>query len=427
MSIKYVKRIIDKELDNRAKAFGAIQIVGPKGCGKTRTAKERCKTIIEFENEDKRKNYLTLAEIKPSALLDFTKPILFDEWQDAPSIWGAIRKACDDETHFGSFLLTGSSTRKIETSHSGTGRITTVEMFPMSLYETSDSNGLISLSTLFEGNIDINGIKSDLSLDKLIYASCRGGWPRTLEINDNKSKLLIAQDYYNQIIKVDISKTDGVKRNPEITRNILKSYARNISTLCNKSKIYADVNSNYNVSNITIDSYIEKLKELFVIYDVEAWTPQIRSPKSLRSSHKHMFIDPSIAIAALEIDPSYFYTDLDLFGHIFESLVFRDLSIYASSNNGRFSHYHDANDLEIDGVLHLKNGKYALVEIKLGNKEIDKGIKNLHKVVDLIRENNKKEDKLKIPLPDLLLIITGGEFAYEKEGVKIIPIGCLKD
>ena len=428
MSKQYIKRIIDKEIDKRIKAFGAIQIVGPKGCGKTRTAKERCKTIIEFEDEDNRKNYLSIADYKPSSLLEFETPILFDEWQDAPALWGAIRKECDDNLHFGSFFLTGSSAKIVDTPHSGTGRISTIEMLPMSLYETKDSNGLISLNDLFENpNLDINGIKSDLSFEKLLFVCNRGGWPRILDISDEKSQLLIAQDYYKQIINVDISKIDGVKRNPEITRSILKSYARNIGTLCKKSKIYSDINSNYNVSNVTIDTYIEKLKELFVIYDIDAWSPQIRSPKSLRASKKHMFIDPSIALSALEVEQNYFYSDFDLFGHVFESLVFRDLRVYASSLNGVLSHYHDAFDLEVDGVLHLRNGKYALIEIKLGNKDIDKGIKNLHKVVDLIKENNKNKDKLHIPEPNLLLIITASNIAYEKEGVKIIPIGCLKD
>ena len=428
MSKQYIKRIIDKEIDKRIKAFGAIQIVGPKGCGKTRTAKERCKTIIEFEDEDNRKNYLSIADYKPSSLLEFETPILFDEWQDAPALWGAIRKECDDNLHFGSFFLTGSSAKIVDTPHSGTGRISTVEMFPMSLYETKDSNGLISLNDLFENpNLDINGIKSDLSFEKLLFVCNRGGWPRILDISDEKSQLLIAQDYYKQIINVDISKIDGVKRNPEIARSILKSYARNIGTLCKKSKIYSDINSNYNVSNVTIDTYIEKLKELFVIYDIDAWSPQIRSSKSLRASKKHMFVDPSIALSALEVEQNYFYSDFDLFGHVFESLVFRDLRVYASSLNGVLSHYHDAFDLEVDGVLHLRNGKYALIEIKLGNKDIDKGIKNLHKVVDLIKENNKNKDKLHIPEPNLLLIITASNIAYEKEGVKIIPIGCLKD
>ena len=428
MSKKYIKRIIDKEIDKRIKAFGAIQIVGPKGCGKTRTAKERCKTIIEFEDEDNRKNYLSIADYKPSSLLEFETPILFDEWQDAPSLWGTIRKECDDNLHFGSYFLTGSSAKIVDTPHSGTGRISTIEMLPMSLYETGDSNGLISLNDLFENSaLDVSGIKSDLTFEKLLFTCNRGGWPRILDINDEKSQLLIAQDYYNQIINVDISKIDGVKRNSEITKSILKSYARNIGTLCKKSKIYSDINSNYNVSNITIDTYIEKLKELFVIYDIDAWSPQIRSPKSLRAFKKHMFVDPSIALSALEVEQNYFYSDFDLFGHVFESLVFRDLRVYASSLNGVLSHYHDAFDLEVDGVLHLRNGKYALIEIKLGNKDIDKGIKNLHKVVDLIKENNKNKDKLHIPEPNLLLIITASNIAYEKDGVKIIPIGCLKD
>lgn len=425
--MEYIKRIIDKELNRRVGAFGAIQIIGPKGCGKTRTAKERCKSVIEFEDEDKRSSYLSLADTSPSSLLKYEKPILFDEWQDAPKIWGAIRKACDDEDHFGDFYLTGSSTKKPQTPHSGTMRISTITMYPMSLYESGDSNGKISLVDIFDKKAVIDGVKSDLSLEQLIFATCRGGWPRTLSIKDDETKLIIPSDYFEQIINVDISKIDGVKRNPEITKAILKSYARNIGTLFKNTKIYDDIKANYPVSSVTVDTYVEKLKELYVIYDVESWGAQIRSPKTLRASHKHMFVDPSIAIAALGLSPSYFYEDFDLFGHIFESLVFRDLTIYSSSMNGHFSHYHDALNLEVDGVLHLKDGRYALIEIKLGSKEIDKGIANLKKVVELIKQNNKDKEKLKIRLPDELMIITTGPVAYTKDGVKILPIGCLKD
>ncbi len=427
--MEYIKRIIDKDLDLRIKAFNAIQIVGPKGCGKTRTAKERCKTIIEFEDEERRNSYLLLADTNPSTFFSNTKPILFDEWQDAPKIWGAIRKNCDDNPEdFGSYYLTGSTSKKVDTPHTGTLRISTVEMLPMSLYESGDSNGLVSLTDLFN-NKEIEGTpQSQLSIEQLIYVSCRGGWPKTLYSNDDKAKLLVAKDAYNQIVKFDISTIDKSKRKSSWASAILKSYARNIGTLCKKNVLYNDVKESLNISEDTFDSYVEILKELYVIKDYNAWIPQIRSKYSLRNVKKHMFIDPSIAIASLGLDPEYFLSDFDLFGYIFESLVYRDLNVYSMALNGTISHYHDKFDLEVDAVLHLRNGKYALIEIKLGSKGIEKGIKNLLKVKELIIEHNKKEGSLKYREPDLLMVITGNGIAYKsKEGIYVVPISCLKD
>lgn len=426
--MKYIKRIIDKDLDLRVKAFGAISIVGPKGCGKTRTAKERCKTIIEFEDEERRNAYISVAENSPSLFLKNETPILFDEWQDAPKIWGTLRKECDDNDHFGDYFLTGSSTKKINTAHSGTARISEIEMYPMSLYELGKSNGSVSIKELFD-NPDIKiESKSDLNIEELINVTSTGGWPRTLAIKNDEAKLLFVKDYFDQICKEDICRIDGTKRNSEITKAILKSYARNIGTLCKMDNIYKDVNSTNQIAESTFYDYIEKLKQLYVIKDYEAWCPQIRSEKSLRAPKKHMFIDPSIAIAALDLSPSYFYNDLDLFGHIFESLVYRDLTVYSAGLRGVFSHYHDKFDLEVDGVLHLQDGRYALIEIKLGSSGIKAGEKNLLKIKELIKERNQKKDVLPIREPDLMIVITGGEYAYSLEsGVKIIPIGCLKD
>ncbi len=426
--MKYVRRIIDQDLDLRVKAFGGINIVGPKGCGKTSTAKERCKTFIEFEDEDKRKGYLEVANTMPSLFLDYPLPILFDEWQDAPSVWGLVRKTSDDTNCFGTFFLTGSSAKKVNTPHSGTTRISTVEMYPMSLYESGESNGKISLKELFDNpGKEISAI-SPLTLPDLIKATCRGGWPRTLQIKDEAAKMLIAKDYFYQVVNEDISRIDGVKRDPEYTKAILKSYARNIGTLSKKNVLLEDSARSLGFSEDTFDRYVEKLKELYIIKDYDAWNPQIRSEKSLRSPKKHMFIDPSLAIAALEISPLYFSQDLDLFGHIFESLVYRDLTVYSQALHGSLSHYHDMFDLEVDSVLHLGDGRYALIEIKLGTKDIQKGESNLLEVERLIKESNKSHDSLKMRLPDLKIIITAGEFAYTlPSGVKVIPIGCLKD
>lgn len=426
--MKYIKRIIDKDLDIRVRAFGAISIVGPKGCGKTRTAKERCNTIIEFEDEEKRDGYISVAENSPSLFLKNKTPILFDEWQDAPKIWGTIRKECDDNDHFGDFFLTRSTNKELDVSHSGIGRIAEVEMLPMTLYEMGKSNGSISLKELFDNpNMKI-GSRTDLKLKDLIELVCFGGWPTTLDINSEKGKLLYVKKYLKQICDEDISKIDNRKRNPKVAKAILHSYASKAGTICKMNEIYKLAKNIYPMSEPTFYDYIEKLKQLYVIKDYEAWCPQIRSEKSLRAFKKHMFIDPSIAIAALDLSPSYFYNDLDLFGHIFESLVYRDLSVYSAGLRGIFSHYHDKYDLEVDGVLHLQDGRYALIEIKLGSSGIKAGEKNLLKIRNLIKERNQKKDALPIREPDLMIIITGGEYAYSLEsGVKVIPIGCLKD
>lgn len=417
MTMKYYRRLIDKEIDKISNAFGAIQILGPKGCGKTRTAKERAKTVIEFENEDKRADLLKIADSAPSILLSYDKPILFDEWQDAPKIWGAIRSACDnDDSLLGAFFLTGSSSKKIETPHTGTLRISTIEMSTMSLYESEDSNGKMSLRDLFDNNIDINGIKSDLTISDLFYVTSRGGYPRTLLIKDKESKLLVASEAYKAIPN-DIEKILNSKINKDWLDEILKTYARNVSTLAKRNILYADATSNYKFSEDTFDKYVNALKELYIIKDIDAWTPNLRSKTTMRSPKKHIFLEPSLINGIFNLSPNYFLKDFDLFGHIFESLVYRDLNAYSYALGGKISHYKDET-LEFDFVLHLQDGKYALIGVKLGSKEIEDAIQNFHKFIKLIDENNSNPKKLKIRKPDLLLIITGGEYAYEDRGGK---------
>lgn len=433
----YFPRFVDRELDERTKAFNAINIVGPKGCGKTRSAKERCKTVIEFQDEEKREGYLNIAETSPKLFLKNEKPILFDEWQDAPKIWGTIRKDCDDHPEAtGEYFLTGSTSKKIETPHTGTGRISEVVMYPMTLFEMNDSNGTVSLSRLFDDkDYDIDGSKSALTLEDLFYIVCRGGWPRCLAINDKEAKLQIATDYYEQIYKKDISAIDGVKRNPEWARTILWSYARNMATLAKKSVIFADVNANHNMTDITFSSYVEALENLFVIKDIDAWTPQIRSKTAIRAAKKHVFTDQSIALAALGIKPDYFYKDLDLFGHVFENMVLRDLLAFAELQNARVMHYSDDMGLEADAVYQLTDGRYALIEIKTGENAIPAAEKNLLKFGEVIRKHNESALKDKehpgvlYREPDLLIIIcANASMAYTTEkGVKIIPAGCLRD
>ena len=435
--MNYFPRLVDKEIDDRIKAFNAINIVGPKGCGKTRTAKERCKTIIEFQDEEKRDGYLNIAETSPKLFLKNEKPILFDEWQDAPKIWGTIRKDCDDNPEStGEYFLTGSTSKKADTPHTGTGRISEIVMFPMTLFETNDSNGSISLSKLFEEKeYNIDGNKSDITLEDLFYTISRGGWPRCLAIDDKEAKLQIATDYYEQIYKKDVSAIDGVKRNPEWARTILWSYARNMATLAKKKVLFADVQATQNITEITFSSYIEVLENLFVIKDIDAWTPQIRSRTAIRAAKKHIFIDPSIGLAALGIKPDYFYKDLDLFGHVFENMVLRDLLAYAEIQNAKVMHYSDDMGLEADAVYQLADGRYALIEIKTGENAVPAAEKNLLKFVDVIKKHNQEASENKehpgvlYREPDLLIIIcANASMSYTTEnGVKVIPVGCLRN
>lgn len=435
--MQYIRRVVDSELDRKSKAFNAINIVGPKGCGKTRTAKERCKTAIEFQDEEKRTGYLSVAEASPSLLLKDEKPILFDEWQDAPKIWGAIRKACDDNPgSIGEYYLTGSSSKRIDTPHTGTGRITETLLFPMTLWETGESNGTVSLSKLMEDSTyTIEGQRSNIDLENLFYAAARGGWPRSLSLEDRDARLEIAKDYFVQICNKDISAVDGVKRNPELARVLLWSYARNMATTAKKTSIFADVQSSFSVSEPTLQSYIAALESLFVIKDIDAWTPQIRSKTAIRAAKKHIFVDPSIALAALGLGPSYFYKDLDLFGHVFENMVLRDLIVYAQAHNARILHYSDDQGLEADAVYQMGDGRYALIEIKTGANAIPSGEESLLKFKSLIQAYNAKalsnpdHPRATYREPEHMIIICAtASMAYTTErGVKVIPIGCLKD
>lgn len=435
--MEYIRRIADDELDRRREAFNAINIVGPKGCGKTRTAKERSNTVIEFQDEEKREGYLAVAETSPKLFLQNEKPILFDEWQDAPKIWGTIRKDCDDHPEStGEYFLTGSSSKKVDTAHTGTGRITELGMYPMTLWETGESNGKISISQLVENeDYEFEGAHADLTLEELFFSACRGGWPRCLAIGTKEAKLEIAKDYYRQICQKDISAIDKVKRNAEWTRTLLWSYARNMATKAKKTSIYADVKATQKVTDATLDTYVEKLEELFVLKDIDAWTPQIRSKTAIRSGRKHIFIDPSIGIAALGIGPDYFINDLDLFGHVFENLVLRDLLVYAQAHEARILHYADDTGLEADAVYQMADGRYALIEIKLGANKIPEAEKSLLKFKSVIKTHNEEAGKnpnhpkaLYREPSALIVICATAPIGYTTEnGVKIVPVGCLKD
>ncbi|MBQ0101841.1 MAG: ATP-binding protein [Firmicutes bacterium] len=426
--MEYRKRIADELLSRRLEAFGAVLITGPKGCGKTTTAKQCAASVIEFQDEDRREQYLSVAQTQPSRLLIGSKPRLIDEWQDAPKIWGAVRKSVDDEQTPGLYILTGSTSQTVTTSHTGTMRISTLNMLPMSLYESAESNGSVSLKELFDDPESFEGCQSDLDVDGLIFAICRGGWPSTLNLKSDRSKLEIAKDLFRQTYSVDISNIDGRRRNASTARTLLSSYSRNICTPADFKTILDDVNSTKDVTQPTLNEYIDALEKLRIIDDVDAWCPAIRSKSVIRSKKKRNLVDPSIAVAALGLSPGYFNTDFRTLGFLFESLCIRDLKIYSSAFDGQMSYYRDRYGLEADGVLHLNDGRYALIEFKLGSSEIDEGAKHLCRIEELIKEYNEKEKQCRLRLPDLKLVVTGTKYGYRRDdGVCVIPIGCLKD
>ena len=426
--MEYKKRIIDDLLDTHMQAFGATWIRGPKGCGKTTSAKQKAKTVVEFQDEEHRDNLLMIGETSPKKLLLGEKPILFDEWQDVPKLWGTIRKDVDDSGKKGQYILTGSSSKNIDPPHTGTLRISQLNMYPMSLWESEESNGSVSLKELFERPESFDGCKSDLSIDDIIYSICRGGWPGVFTITKRDARLQLARDVFRQTYSVDISHIDGVRRNERWAQGILQSYARNICTTATTKTIYGDVKANHDIGESTFYEYINALENLFIINDIDAWSPAIRSRTTIQSSQKRNLIDPSIAVAAMGLSPEYFNRDFQTLGFLFESLCIRDLKIYSSAFDGRMSYYRDRYGLEADGVLHLSDGRYALIEFKLGESGIGEGAMHLCEIERLVRELNNKERQNRLRLPDLKLVITASQYGYRRDdGVLVVPIGCLKD
>ena len=430
MSNGYIKRTCDENLKLKLETFGAVHIIGPKWCGKTTTAKQFAKSYIEMQDPDKREMYLETAKIKPSNLLIGENPRLIDEWQIAPNLWDAVRVSVDRRNESGLYILTGSnSIDKTSIMHTGTGRIDTLNMYPMSLFETGESNGSISLSALFRDEKALDdGCQTELSIDELIFAACRGGWPSALFKNSDKSKLLVAQSYFEGLCREDISNIDGKTRDETVTTLLLRSYARNISTTAANTSILRDIRANTDIGETTFYEYVAALKKLFVIQDIEAWCPAIRSKSSIQSGNKREFVDPSLVVSALGVEPDYFNLDLKTFGFIFETLCIRDLKIYSNALGGRVSYYRDRYGLEADCVLHLRDGKYALIEFKLGSSEIDEGAKHLNEIEKLVEENNKTEKQCLLRAPDLKIVITGTQYGYKRpDGVYVVPIGCLRD
>ena len=422
----YHQRIADSLLNFKLHSKGAVLIEGPKWCGKTTTALQIAKSSILMQDQDNLKDYLELAQIRPSALLQGETPHLIDEWQVAPQLFDAIRYEIDKRDEFGQFILTGSATpydiSKI--NHTGTGRISRMTMRTKSLFESGESNGTVSLKEIFDGNTEVEGT-SNIDLSELSYLICRGGWPKVVDIKDQRIALQQAIDYYDGVINSDISRVDDIKRDPNRAARVLRSYARNIASQAKLSSITQDIKSNeeINFSDDTVSSYIKALKSIFVIEDSNSWNPNLRSKAAIRTTDTRYFLDPSIACAALGIGPQDLENDLNTFGLLFENLVVRDLRIYADAIDGKVYHYRDNLDLECDAVVQLRNGKYGLIEVKLGGEKlISEGIKSLNKL-------EEKLDTTKMKAPAFKMVITGvGKFAYKnKDGILIVPIGSLKD
>ena len=430
--MEYFSRVSDQMLRDRLEAFGAVLIEGPKWTGKTTTAEQQAKSVIKMQDPDNASEYLATASSKPSLLLKGEHPRLIDEWQDAPVIWDAVRSSIDQSGGTpGLYILTGSNTvDNTQIRHTGTGRITRMMMYPMSLWESKDSTGEVSLQELFDNpNYDIDGASSKLDIPELIRVACRGGWPATLQLS-SKASMMIAKDYVKTVCNYDISAVDKKQRNPKIAMQIMRSYARNISTLAKKTSILEDVTASGNIelSMPTFDDYIEALERLFVIQDIDAWSPAIRSKSAIRSAPKRCFIDPSIAVAAMNVNADGLETQLKTFGFIFEQMCARDLRAYTADFDSHLSYYRDRYGLEADLVLHFSDGRYALIECKLGSREIEEGAQHLLEIKRLIQEKNKTEKQVPLREPDLMIIITGGKMAYTRtDGVKVIPLACLRN
>lgn len=419
----YKHRIADSILQRKLRTSGAVLIVGPKWCGKTWTALTQANSVIYMQDPDKRSSYLRMAETAPSLLLRGDKPRLIDEWQTATILWDSIRFHVDQSPQKGQFILTGSVVveEDEEVHHTGTGRISRMRMRPMSLYESGESNGTISLRELFESQPDEIFAESSLTIDDLAYVICRGGWPSAITLDKNDA-LDVAKDYIEGVCERDAAAVDKSQKDPDRVRAVLRSLARNISTMTSNRTIMGDVKANdASISDKTLDIYLRSLRRLFILEDIKAWQPSLRSKTGIRTSDKRQFVDPSLAVAAIGSSPQAILDDFNYFGFLFESLCARDLRVYSEPLRGTVKHYHDHNDLEADLIITLEDGRWAAVEVKLGSREINQGAANLLKLADNI-------DVSRFPAPSFLMVLTGGELAYRrKDGVYVVPIGCLKD
>lgn len=433
----YKNRVADRLLAEKLEAFGAVLIEGPKYCGKTTLASQQAGSILSMADTDTLGQNLALARTNISRLLVGETPRLIDEWQIAPQFWDAVRNEVDKRNEDGQFMLTGSAVppkpKKDENGniieeenihHTGTGRISRLRLRTMSLWESEDSTGDVCLEELFINPDTVDGV-SDIDLDRLAYLTCRGGWPKAVLKKSEKAALAQAFDYYDSVVSNDIKRVDDIDRDEELTKRIMRSYARNQGTQATVGTILADIKSNGDerMSDSTVYSYIKALKEIFVIEDSIAWNPNLRSKTAIRTSDTRYFIDPSIATAALGMGPKDLINDMATFGFIFETLAIRDLRVYADALDGEVYHYRDKNNLECDAVIHLRNGSYGLVEVKIG------GTEPIREGAESLKTLSSKIDSTRMKTPSFMMVLTGiGNFAYKRpeDGVLVVPIGCLK-
>lgn len=433
----YKNRVADRLLAEKLEAFGAVLIEGPKYCGKTTLATQQARSILSMADTDTLGQNLALARTNISRLLAGETPRLIDEWQIAPQFWDAVRNEVDKRNEDGQFMLTGSAVppkpKKDESGniieeenihHTGTGRISRLRLRTMSLWESEDSTGDVSLEELFINPDTVDGV-SNIDLDRLAYLTCRGGWPKAVLKKSEKAALAQAFDYYDSVVSNDIKRVDDIDRDEELTKRIMRSYARNQGTQATVGTILADIKSNGDerMSDSTVYSYIKALKEIFVIEDSIAWNPNLRSKTAIRTSDTRYFIDPSIATAALGMGPKDLINDMETFGFIFETLAIRDLRVYADALDGKVYHYRDKNNLECDAVIHLRNGSYGLVEVKIG------GTEPIRDGAESLKTLSSKIDSTRMKTPSFMMVLTGiGKFAYKRpeDGVLVVPIGCLK-
>lgn len=422
---KYKSRITDALIERKLKGKGAILIEGPKWCGKTTTAEQFAKSVLYMSKPEDVQSNLMMAEIDPSKLLKGETPRLIDEWQIAPKLWDAVRFEVDHRDNMGHFILTGSAVppKNDEIFHTGTGRFAWIKMRPMSLFESLESTGEVSLRELFNQPSQLNG-ENKLDIDDLAFLICRGGWPGAIDM-DKDIALDQAFDYYTAIVNTDISRADNVKRDPERAKRLMRSYARNQGAQTAYTVIRDDIvaNDSESLTEDTVYAYTNALRKIFVIEDMPAWNPNLRSKTAIRTSDTRYFIDPSIATASLGLGPEELIKDLNTMGLFFETMCVRDLRVYAESIDGQVYHYRDKSGLECDTVIHLRNGSFGLIEIKLGgDKLIEEGAETLKAFRDKI-------DTTKMKTPSFLMVLTGtGRYAYRREdGVYVVPIGCLKN
>lgn len=418
-STAYLPRVADSMLAERLERKGAVQIKGAKWCGKTATAMQKAKSVVFMQDPDKREQNTRLAEVKPSLLLEGSEPRLLDEWQVAPQLWDAVRFAIDKDPTPGRFILTGSAVPGEKPLHSGTGRFAFLTMRPMSLFESQDSTGEVSLRALFDGQ-EASG-STTLDIVDLAYLTARGGWPLSVLMENREAALGTARDYVDAVCNEDISRIDGVTRNPDRARALLRSYARNLCSQASDATLRDDLQSiGESMSQPTFASYIDALVDIFVIEDVRAWSPRLRSKTAIRTSPTRCFVDPSIAVAALGASPDHLLHDLRTFGLLFEALCIRDLRVYVEALGGNLYHYRDKSGLEADAVVVLDDGRWGLIEVKMGPSRIDEGATSLLTLAG-------KLDTQAMGEPSFLAVVCTEQYAYtRKDGVSVVPLGCLK-